>query len=145
MSDQPVSKTPAPDDEQMVLFRDWLDTQKEEHDLRRQELDLQSKSQDQNHAWALKALAAQQDDRKSIRQYNLSRQKLVHLSVVLIIAMLVIFSGYAVHLGQSAIVIEIIKLGGVALGGYGIGAYRATRTIKREGNATIPPPESGDP
>lgn len=124
MATQPANRSnglPQLTDE---TLRELLAVQKQELALRVKEIERDNAEINLNKSVAQQSIEAQERDRKHEREEHTKRQK-THQNFVLIAAVAVlVFSGYAMHIGQAALVLDLAKVIVGFIGGMGYWAIR---------------------
>lgn len=105
-------------------LRELLSVQKQELALRVKEVERDNAEINLNKSVAQQSIEAQERDRKHDREELTKRQKTHQNYTLLILLLILAFSGYAMHIGQTAIVLDILKIIIAFVGGMGFQAYR---------------------
>lgn len=105
-------------------LRELLSVQKQELALRVKEIERDNAEINLNKSVAQQSIEAQERDRKHDREELTKRQKTHQNYTLLILLLILVFSGYAMHIGQTAIVLDILKIIIAFVGGMGFQAYR---------------------
>lgn len=105
-------------------IQELLSVQKHELAIRLEEVKRDQAEITHNQSIAKQSIEAQERDRKHEREEVTKRQKSGQWFVWGTIVILVLFSGYALSIGQSALVLDIIKVLVAFGGGMGYQAYR---------------------
>lgn len=105
-------------------LRELLSVQKQELALRVKEVERDNAEINLNKSVAQQSIEAQERDRKHDREELTKRQKTHQNYTLLILLLILVFSGYAMHIGQTAIVLDILKIIIAFVGGMGFQAYR---------------------
>jgi hypothetical protein len=105
-------------------LRELLSVQKQELALRVKEVGRDNAEINLNKSVAQQSIEAQERDRKHDREELTKRQKTHQNYTLLILLLILTFSGYAMHIGQTAIVLDILKIIIAFVGGMGFQAYR---------------------
>lgn len=133
---QPATFSPA-------LIEQFLANQAREHELRQREIDVQRmraeserKQVERAHEYSLKALESQAKDRQDERQHNSRNSKLGFWVILLALAGVIYFFGYALYADKDQLILEVVKAVLYAGGGGGLG-YAIGR-VKR-GDQQVPP------
>jgi len=124
-----LPKSQPYDPNQLDLFRDFIAVQKEEIDLRRDQLQQRAEELKLHHELSLQALHTQSNDRKDDRKYRQTKWIGGLIFSLLVIGFLLAFACFAIVYEAKELVLEMTKilLGFAAggLGGYAIGYQRA--------------------
>lgn len=105
-------------------LRELLSVQKQELVLRAKEIERDNAEINLNKSVAQQSIEAQERDRKHEREEITKRQK-THQNFVLIAAIgVLVFSGFAMYIGQSALVLDLVKVIIGFIGGMGYLAFR---------------------
>ena len=105
-------------------LRELLALQKQELALRVKEIERDNAEINLNKSVAHQSIDAQERDRKHEREEHTKRQK-THQNFVLLGAVAVLaFSGYAMHVGQAELVLDLAKVVIGFIGGMGYAAVR---------------------
>ncbi len=113
-------------------LRDLLAVQKQELAIRIKEIDRDNAEISLNKSVAQQSIEAQERDRKHDREERTKRQKTHQNFVLLAVVAALIFSGYAMHVGQSALVLDLVKLIVGFVGGMGYWAIRQRRQDRED-------------
>ena len=105
-------------------LRELLSVQKQEITLRLKEVERDNAEINLNKSVAQQSIEAQERDRKHEREEHTKRQKTHQNFVLMAIAAVLVFSGFAMHRGQSALVLDMAKVIIGFLGGMGYWAIR---------------------
>jgi len=120
-------KLPALSEE---TLKDLLAVQKQELAIRLKEIERDSSAIDHNKSLAQQSIQAQERDRKHKREESTKRQKTHQNFVFSVLAVVLLFSAYALYIGQSALVLDFAKMVVGFVGGMGYWAYRQSRRDK---------------
>lgn len=112
--------------------KDLLQVQKQDIALRLEEVRRDTAEIAHNQSIAKQSIEAQERDRKHEREEVTKRQGSRQLFVGAVVIALLLFSGYAISIGQSNIVLDIMKVVIGFAGGMGYQAYRAYRDREDE-------------
>lgn len=115
-------------------LRELLSVQKQELALRVKEVERDNAEINLNKSVAQQSIEAQERDRKHDREELTKRQKTHQNYTLLILLLILVFSGYAMHIGQTAIVLDILKIIIAFVGGMGFQAYRNNRNKRLSGD-----------
>lgn len=114
----------------------FLDNQAKELELKSQELMLRKSEIDNNQAYSLKALEAQKEDRRETRETYTLVMKWRSIVYSLCFVIILIFCGYAIYMGESQIIMEVLKISLPALatgvGGYFFGKNKGIESEKNK-------------
>lgn len=111
-------------------LRELLSVQKQELSLRVKEVERDNAEINLNKSVAQQSIEAQERDRKHDREEQTKRQK-THQNYTLLILLLILgFSCFAMYVGQTAIVIDILKIVLAFAGGMGFQAYKNSRAAR---------------
>lgn len=105
-------------------IQDLLSVQKHELTIRLEEVKRDQAEISHNQSVAKQSIDAQERDRKHEREEVTKRQKSNQWFIWGTIVILVVFAGYALSVGESALVLDIIKVLVAFGGGMGFQAYR---------------------
>lgn len=105
----------------------YLTVQEQRLALELKQADIALRELDHNQKIADKSIEAQERDRKHSREEVSRRLKGSQRFSSIIVVMLLGFAGYAIHAGQTALVMDIIKVVVAFAGGMGYQAYRDRR------------------
>lgn len=111
-----------------ALFKEFLDNQTKEIELKSREIDLQKQKDDHGFEFAKTALEAQADDRKQLRAFQLKSKRSGHIFTTIIVLFFIVLLITALAMDKDQVALEIIKAvifmttGGA--GGYAIGRIR---------------------
>lgn len=108
-------------------LRELLSVQKQELALRVKEVERDNAEINLNKSVAQQSIEAQERDRKHDREELTKRQKTHQNYTLLILLCILAFSGYAMHIGQTAIVLDILKIVIAFVGGMGFQAYKSNK------------------
>lgn len=120
----PRNQLPALTEE---TLKELLSVQKQDIALRVEEVRRDSVEITHNQSIAKQSIEAQERDRKHDREEVTKRQRSQHIFVIAVLIVLVFFSGYALHIGQSAVVLDLIKVLIGFAGGMGYQAYKSSK------------------
>jgi len=120
-------KLPALSEE---TLKDLLAVQKQELAIRLKEIERDNSAIDHNKSLAQQSIQAQERDRKHKREESTKRQKTHQNFVLSAVAVVLLFSAYALYIGQSALVLDFAKMVVGFVGGMGYWAYRQSRRDK---------------
>lgn len=110
-------------------LRELLAVQRQELSLRLKEVERDNAEINLNKSVAQQSIEAQERDRKHEREEHTKRQK-THQNFVLLAAAGVLgFAAYAMHAGQTSLVLDLVKVVTGFVGGMG---YAALRKRKRD-------------
>lgn len=115
---------PAISDESVQKF---LQLQQHEIALRMEEVRRDNAEISHNQSIAKQSIEAQERDRQNERKEITLRQKNQHKFSILIVASVLLFAGYAIYAGQTALVLDIIKVIVAFAGGMGYQAYKSSK------------------
>ena len=108
-------------------LRELLTVQKQELALKLKEVERDNAEINLNKSVAQQSIEAQERDRKHDREEQTKRQK-THQNFVLVAVVAVLaFSGYAMHVGQSALVLDLAKLLFGFVAGMGYATYKSNK------------------
>ena len=112
------------------LFKEFLDNQSKELELKSSEIDLKRQEDEHSFKFAQQALAAQLGDRKEQRNFYLKSRKSGYVFATIIGVLFIAFLVFALAIGKDQVALEIIKaiifLATGSAGGYAIGKLRRT-------------------
>lgn len=115
---------PAISDESVQKF---LQLQQHEIALRMEEVKRDNAEIAHNQSIAKQSIEAQERDRKHEREEITLRQKNGHKFSILIVVAVLGFAAYAIYAGQTALVLDIIKVIVAFAGGMGYQAYKNSK------------------
>lgn len=115
-------------------LRELLSVQKQELALRVKEVERDNAEINLNKSVAQQSIEAQERDRKHDREELTKRQKTHQNYTLLILLFILAFSGYAMHIGQTAIVLDILKVIIAFVGGMGFQAYKTNKNKRLSGD-----------
>ncbi len=115
----------------------FFENQSKELQVRSKEFALRERELDHAAKYSQKALDAQLEDRKDARAMRLKEGTTKYKAVVVLVVLVLGFGGYALYLNKDAIVIEAVKIAGIAVAGF-FGGYHYGRNKER----TSPPKDS---
>ena len=131
---QPATKRPPISEETVNRM---LATQAKDQELKARELEIRQQELKAQSAFAHSMLEAQVTDRGSERTHIARLQLHRMIAIGIAMVLLLIFLGYAMHLGHGALVFEFAKLLVSAIvgafGGYG---YKAHRDSQKQAGMT---------
>lgn len=122
---------PAISDESVQKF---LQLQQHEVALRMEEVKRDNAEIAHNQSIAKQSIEAQERDRKHEREEITRRQKNEHKFSIFIVAAILLFAAYAIYAGQTALVLDIIKVIVAFAGGMGYQAYKASKQRDPDGD-----------
>jgi cation transport ATPase len=123
---------PPSSSEGIDILKELVQLQREQLAVRQEEIGVQKQQVENAHEFALKNLDAQASDRKDARGHNKTERRDRLLFAGLIIAILILFIGAAIYMGQPEIAKEIVKAVVYLVAG-GLGGYSyASQKRKRE-------------
>ncbi len=105
----------------------YLTVQEQRLTLELKQADIALRELDHNQKIADKSIEAQERDRKHAREEVSKRLKGSQRFSVAVVVLLLVFAGYAIHAGQTTLVMDIIKVVVAFAGGMGFQAYRDRR------------------
>lgn len=105
-------------------IKELLSVQKQELTIRLEEVRRDNAEIAHNQSIAKQSIEAQERDRQHDREEVTKRQKSQQWFVLATIVLLIGFAGYALTIGQAALVLDIIKVFVGFAGGMGYQAYR---------------------
>jgi hypothetical protein len=113
-----------------TLFKEFLDNQTKELELKNRQIDLEKQKDDHAFEWARTSLDAQVVDREKQRSFHLTSRKNVYVFATIIAILFVGLLIAALLMNKDAVALEIIKAvififtGGA--GGYAVGRQKST-------------------
>jgi Fe2+ transport system protein B len=112
--------------------RELVEVQSREHSVKLKELDVRQQELNFQAAHAAEALKAQAQDRREIRDHlrRVERTKLVF--VIILVALMLVFSAWAMYVGKDAIVMDLVKVLLGFVGGLGVGSMNKQIVRKKE-------------
>lgn len=108
-------------------LKELLSVQKQDIALRVEEVRRDSAEITHNQSIAKQSIEAQERDRKHDREEVTKRQRSQHVFVISVLIVLIIFAGYALSIGQSDVVLDLVKVLVGFAGGMGYQAYRSSK------------------
>lgn len=105
----------------------YLTVQEQRLALELKQADIALRELDHNQKIADKSIEAQERDRKHGREEISKRLKSSQRFAIVVVLLMLAFAGYAIHAGQTALVMDIIKVVVAFAGGMGFQAYRDRR------------------
>lgn len=118
------STSPALKPNRETLDR-FLSLQEQRLALDLKQADIALRELDHNQKLADKSIDAQERDRRHDREETSARQLRTLCFAGIIVFLILVFAGYCIHAGQTALVMDIIKVVVAFAGGMGFQAYRA--------------------
>ncbi len=112
---QPPPLTPA-------ILEKFLTVQQQELQVRAEEAAIKSKQDDHNKVIAEASIAASLQDRSSERNHQYSKTKILFIGSGSIVAIVLIFMGFALSIGKEAIVMKALELITTFIAGF-VGGY----------------------
>ena len=110
------------------LFKEFLDNQSKELELKSNELNLKKQEDEHSFQFAQQALSAQIEDRKEQRGFHLKTRKLVYIFATIVSVLFIAFLVFTLAMGKDQITMELIKavifIATGSVGGYAIGKLR---------------------
>ncbi len=103
------------------LMEHWLENQRMEMEIQKEQMRLKNREIDHDKALAEKSIDAQLEDRRLARTENTRVSRYVLIFLGLVILMLLVFGGYVISKDKESVLTEIIGLFTELLK-YGIGA-----------------------
>lgn len=110
----------------------YLAVQEQRLALEIKQADIQLRELDHNQKIADKSIEAQERDRKHSREEVSKRLKAGQNFSIFIVALVLAFACYAIYAGQTALVMDLVKVIVAFAGGMGYQAYRDKRRSKDE-------------
>lgn len=108
-------------------LKNLLDVQKQELVLRLKEIERDNAEINLNKSVAQQSIDAQERDRKHEREEQTKRQRTHQNFVLIAIGCALVFSAFALYVGQAGIVLDLVKVIVGFIGGMG---YAAARTYR---------------
>lgn len=108
-------------------LKELLSVQKQELALRLEEVRRDNAEIAHNQSIAKQSIEAQERDRKHEREEITRRQGSQQRFVTVVVVALLGFSGFALYIGQSALVLDVLKIVAGFAGGMGYQAYRSAK------------------
>ena len=110
------------------LFKQFLENQKRELELKARDIELVKQRDNNNFEWAKKSLDVQAEDRKQERAYRIRATRNFFILIGIIVAGVIALLAFAIAMNKEQVALEVVKavifaLGGGA-GGYAIGKQR---------------------
>ena len=111
-----------------ALFKEFLENQAKELEIKARDLDLQKQKDDHSFEFAKTALEAQKEDRAEQRTFQIKTKRNGHIFTTIISVLFVTLLVTALAMDKDQVALEIIKAvifmatGGA--GGYAIGRFR---------------------
>ena len=113
------------------LIRDFFQIQKEEINVKKDELKLQTQRDQNQKSYAELALKAQLQDRDHERAHIERKTKLYFVGGIILFLVLLVFCGYALSIGQGQLILKIAEIIGIFsagfIGGYGFKTARSSQ------------------
>lgn len=113
-------------------MQEFLSLQKGELAIRLEEVKRDQAEISHNQSIAKQSIDAQERDRKHEREEVTKRQKSGQWFILGTILVLVVFAGYALSIGESELVLDVIKILVAFAGGMGYQAYRQHKNLPDE-------------
>ena len=114
----------------------FLENQQKELEIRQQELAIRQVELNNNQAYSLKALEAQKEDRRETRQVYTSVLKWKIIVSSICFTMILLFCGFAIFMGETHIITEVLKISLPAIisgmGGYYFGKNRGIESERNK-------------
>ena len=104
--------------------KDLIAVQKQTLTIKLKELERDSAEIEYNKKIAQSSIDAQERDRKHEREEGTKRQSHKYYFAFAIVVVIFIFSGFALHLGKTELLMDIVKAAIGFLGGMGFATYR---------------------
>ncbi len=104
---------------------EMIAVQKQQLTIRLEEIRLESAELGHNQSIAKQSIETHERDRKHNREEVTKRQQSTQWFALSIVVAMLVFSGYAIFAGQTALVIDVIKIIAGFAGGMGFQAYRS--------------------
>ena len=109
----------------------FLELQKEELQVRKQELDLNRQQEANQKEVAKASISAQLSDRNSHREHIERKTRLQLTGGIIILSVVLLFLGYALHAGKEDVVIKSLEIAAIFFSGFAGGyGFKATRQAK---------------
>jgi hypothetical protein len=109
--------------------QEFLVLQTRELDFRMEELSLQKQKDANSFEFAKESLVVKKSDRQDQRRHESSQRKAAYIFTGILIFILAVVIGYALHIGKEAFATETLKtlayIFTSGMGGYGIAKYQA--------------------
>lgn len=106
--------------------------QKQQLTIRLEEIRLESAELGHNQSIAKQSIETHERDRKHNREEITKRQQSTQWFAGAVVVAMLVFSGYAVSAGQTALVVDLIKIIAGFAGGMGFQAYRSYKKPESE-------------
>lgn len=104
------------------VIKSFFDLQKDEIQVRKQELDLSTQQETNQKAIAEASIKAQLTDRDSQRSHVERKTKLQFIGGTVLLSVILAFLGFALHLGKEAVVLKALEISGIFIAGF-VGGY----------------------
>ena len=114
-------------------LRELLSVQKQEIALRLKEVERDSSEISLNKSVAQQSIEAQERDRKHNREEQTRRQQKLYVFILALVCIVLAFAGWAMHEGQAALVLDLVKVVLGFVGGMGLQAYLQRRPQQDSG------------
>lgn len=113
-------------------IQDFLSLQKQELTIRLAEVQRDNAEITHNQSIAKHSIEAQERDRKHGREEKTKRQRSSQWFAFAVVVVILVFAGYAIHSGQTALVLDLVKVIVGFAGGMGYQAYRNSKRQEPE-------------
>lgn len=112
------------------VIKSFLDLQKDELQVRKQELELNQQQESNQKDIAKAGISAQLTDRNHHRDHIERRTKLRFVGGSILMTIVLTFLGVALYMGKEAVVMKALEISGIFIsgfvGGYGLKASKQT-------------------
>ncbi len=111
-------------------IKSFLDLQKDELQVRKQELELNQRQESNQKDIAKAGISAQLTDRNHHRDHIERRTKLRFIGGTVVLTIILTFLGAALYMGKETVVLKALEISGIFIagfvGGYGLKASKQT-------------------
>lgn len=114
------------------LAQQWLANQSREIEQKQQQVELESQKDRNEFEFAKMALKAESENLEKSRDHKRKQSAANKVFAAVILLLVLVFLGYALHSGHDHVAVEIIKaavwMAGGGAGGYALGFEKARRS-----------------
>lgn len=104
------------------LVKQFLDLQKQELQVRTEELTIHAQQEENQKCIAEASIAANLEDRENERAHKERRTKILFFGAIVIIFLILMFAGFSIFAGQSEIVMKLVEIVAIFVAGF-FGGY----------------------
>ena len=104
------------------VIKSFLELQKDEIQVRKQELDLNTQQETNQKAIAEASISAQLTDRDNHRSHIERKTKLQFIGGTILLSVILGFLGFALYMGKEAVVLKALEISGIFIAGF-VGGY----------------------